>query len=79
MSSGIKISLMDKQLQINATVNNIFAMRWSATTYYTDNTQSFNNYWDGRAFRLSVNYTFGNKKKQITKKQISFEEKDRVQ
>lgn len=79
MSSGIKISLMEKQLQINATVNNIFAMRYKADIYFRDSQQSFNNYWDGRAFRLSVNYTFGNKKKQIQKKNINFEEKDRAQ
>lgn len=79
MSSGIKISLMEKQLQINATVNNIFAMRYKADIYFRDSQQSFNNYWDGRAFRLSVNYTFGNKKKQIQKKAINFEEKDRAQ
>jgi hypothetical protein len=53
MSSGIKISLMEKQLQINATVNNIFAMRYKADIYFRDSQQSFNNYWDGRAFRLS--------------------------
>ena len=79
MSSGIKISLMEKQLQINASVNNIFAMRYKANIYFNDNEQSFNNYWDGRAFRLSVNYTFGNKKKQIQKKNINFEEKERAQ
>ena len=79
MSSGIKISLMEKQLQINASVNNFFAMRYKANIYFNDNEQSFNNYWDGRAFRLSVNYTFGNKKKQIQKKNINFEEKERAQ
>lgn len=78
MSSGIKISLMEKQLQINATVNNIFAMRYKADIYFRDSQQSFNNYWDGRAFRLSVNYTFGNKKKQIQKKNINFEEINRA-
>ncbi len=79
LNSGIKISLMEKQLQINATVTNIFAQRWRGDMYFKDNSQHFNNYWDGRSFRLSVNYTFGNKKKQINKKQIRFEEKDRVQ
>lgn len=78
LNSGFKISLMEKQLQINATVTNIFAQRWKGDKYFKDNTQHFNNYWDGRSLRLSVNYTFGNKKKQITKKQISFEEKDRI-
>jgi len=78
LNSGIKVSLMEKQLQINATVTNIFAQRWRGDKYFNDNSQHFNNYWDGRSFRLSVNYTFGNKKKQINKKQINFEEKDRA-
>ena len=70
---------MEKQLQINATVTNIFAQRFRGDMYFNDNSQHFNNYWDGRSFRLSANYTFGNKKKQINKKQINFEEKDRAQ
>jgi len=78
LNSGIKVSLMEKQLQINATVTNIFAQRFRGDKYFTDNSQHFNNYWDGRSLRLSVNYTFGNKK-QINKKNINFEEKDRAQ
>lgn len=78
LTSGIKISLMEKQIQINATVTNIFAQRWRGNMYFNDNSQHFNNYWDGRSFRLSVNYTFGNKKTQIRKKNIQFEEKDRA-
>ena len=78
LNSGIKVSLMEKQLQINATVTNIFAQRFRGDKYFNDNSQHFNNYWDGRSLRLSVNYTFGNKKKQINKKQINFEEKDRA-
>ena len=77
LNSGIKISLMEKQLQINATVTNIFAQRFKGEMYFDDSKQLMNNYWDGRSLRLSVNYTFGNKKK-INKKNISFEEKDRA-
>jgi outer membrane receptor protein involved in Fe transport len=79
MISGIKISLMEKQLQINATVTNILAQKYRGDMYFTDNIQHFNNYWDGRSFRLSVNYTFGSKKKKISKKTINFEEKERAQ
>ncbi|WDF47085.1 TonB-dependent receptor [Chryseobacterium sp. KACC 21268] len=77
LNSGLKISLMEKQLQINATVTNIFGQRFKGQMYFDDSTQLMNNYWDGRSFRLSVNYTFGNKKK-ISKKHINFEEKDRA-
>ncbi|MDP9956954.1 outer membrane receptor protein involved in Fe transport [Epilithonimonas hungarica] len=78
LNSGFKISLMEKQLQINATVTNIFGQRYKGQMYFEDSKQLMNNYWDGRSLRLSVNYTFGNKK-QINKKNINFEEKDRAQ
>ncbi|WP_027383367.1 TonB-dependent receptor domain-containing protein [Epilithonimonas caeni] len=77
-NSGFKISLMEKQLQINGTVTNIFGQRYKGEMYFEDSKQLMNNYWDGRSLRLSVNYTFGNKK-QINKKNINFEEKDRAQ
>jgi len=70
---------MEKQLQINATVTNIFAQKYRGDMYFKDNSQHFNNYWDGRSFRLNVNYTLGNNKKKRTTKSISFEEKDRAQ
>lgn len=78
LSSGIRVSLMDKQLQINANVSNIFAQRYRADKSFSDNKQSFNNYWDGRALRLSVNYTFGNSKVKGAQKNIKFEEKNRA-
>ncbi|PUB35556.1 outer membrane receptor protein involved in Fe transport [Elizabethkingia sp. YR214] len=78
LSSGIRVSLMDKQLQINASVSNIFAQRYRADKYFSDNRQSFNNYWDGRTLRLSVNYTFGNSKVKGAQKDIKFEEKNRA-
>ncbi|HCA09106.1 outer membrane beta-barrel family protein [Chryseobacterium sp.] len=79
LTSGLKVSLMEKKLQINATVTNIFAQRYRGELYFSDNTQYMNNYWDGRSFRLSVNYTFGSSKKKISKKNIKFEEKERAQ
>ncbi|MDF2833753.1 TonB-dependent receptor domain-containing protein [Chryseobacterium indoltheticum] len=79
LTSGIKVSLTEKQLQINATVTNIFAQKYHGDMYFKDNSQHFNNYWDGRSFRLNVNYTLGNNKKKRSTKSISFEEKDRAQ
>lgn len=78
LTGGFKLSLMDKKLQINATVTNIFAQRSQADIFYNDNTQHFNNYWDGRSFRLTFNYSFGNSKVQNRTKEINFEEKDRA-
>lgn len=77
LDSGIKFSLMEKQLQINASVSNIFAQYWKGDIYYANNSQHFNNYWDGRSFKLSVNYTFGNKKVKEARS-INFEEKNRA-
>ena len=77
LNSGLKISLMEKQLQITANVTNIFAQRYRGEMYFEDSTQYMNNYWDGRSFRLSVNYSFGNNKK-FNKKNMNFEEKDRL-
>ena len=79
LTSGLKVSLMEKKLQINATVTNIFAQRYRGELYFSDNNQYMDNYWDGRSFRLSVNYTFGSGKKKINKKNINFEEKERAQ
>lgn len=79
LNSGLKVSLMEKKLQINATVTNIFAQRYRGDLYFSDNTQHMDNYWDGRSFRLSVNYTFGSSKKKISKKNINFEEKERAE
>lgn len=78
LTSGLKISLMDKKLQINATVTNIFAQRSEAEIFYNDNTQHFNNYWDGRSFRLTFNYNFGSIKLPNRIKHIDFEEKSRA-
>ncbi|MGL6038334.1 MAG: hypothetical protein ACRC0E_05545 [Soonwooa sp.] len=63
---------------MNASVSNIFASCWKSDIFYADNTQHYNNYWDGRSFRLSVNYTFGNKKVR-NERNIKFDEKDRAQ
>lgn len=79
LTSGLKISLMEKKLQINATVTNIFAQRYRGDMYFTDNSQHFDNYWDGRSLRVSATYTFGTGKKNIDKKNIKFEEKYRAQ
>ena len=78
LDSGFKISLMEKQLQMNASVSNIFASRWKGDIFYPDNSQHYNNYWDGRSFQLSVNYTFGNKEVR-KERNIKFDEKNRAQ
>ncbi len=62
-TTGIKISLMEKNLQINATVSDIFKQAKSlGQIFYTSGMHSFNNYYDARRLTVSATYTFGNKK-----------------
>jgi len=79
LSAGIKMSLMEKALQINLSVNDIFKQAgWRGSLYFADNVQSFNNYWDARKLTFSVTYNFGKKTIKPTNKNIEFEEKDRA-
>lgn len=78
LNSGLKMSLMEKKLQINLVVSNILAQKYSGDLFFENNTQHFNNYWDGRHLKLSVLYTFGNDKVSGANKQVDFDEKNRV-
>jgi outer membrane receptor protein involved in Fe transport len=74
--AGIKMSLVEKALQINLSVSDIFKQSgYKGDMYFSDNTQSFNNYWDARRMTLSITYTFGNQKIKSNNRAINFEEK----
>ncbi len=78
--AGVKMSFVEKALQVNLSVSDIFKQSgFKADLYFTDNTQSFNNYWDARRMTLSITYNFGNQKVKSNKRAINFEEKDRAQ
>ncbi len=78
-TSGLKISLMEKKLQINATVSDIFKQARSiGEIYYSTGTHSYNNYYDARRFTLSATYTFGNKKVKEVGRNVNFDEKYRA-
>ncbi|WP_423779667.1 outer membrane beta-barrel protein [Chryseobacterium indologenes] len=78
--AGVKMSFVEKALQVNLSVSDIFKQSGlKADMYFTDNTQSFNNYWDARRMTLSITYNFGNQKVKSNKRAINFEEKDRAQ
>ncbi|WP_185288716.1 outer membrane beta-barrel family protein [Chryseobacterium lactis] len=78
--AGIKMSLVEKALQINLSVSDIFKQSgYKGDMYFSDNTQSFNNYWDARRMTLSITYTFGNQKIKSNNRAINFEEKNRAQ
>ncbi|ATN06218.1 TonB-dependent receptor [Chryseobacterium indologenes] len=78
-TTGIKISLMEKNLQINATVSDIFKQAKSlGQIFYTSGTHSFNNYYDARRLTVSATYTFGNKKVKGADRNVKFDEKNRA-
>ncbi|WP_261511184.1 outer membrane beta-barrel family protein [Chryseobacterium paludis] len=78
-TSGIKLNLMDKNLQMNLVVSDIFRQAKSnGEIYYTNSTHFYDNYYDGRRLNLSLTYNFGNKKIKGTDRNIKFDEKNRV-
>lgn len=80
LDAGVKMSFMNKALQMNVSVSDIFKQsRFIGDAYYSDNTQSFNNYWDARKLNISVTYNFGNQKVKSNNRSVNFEEKQRAQ
>lgn len=80
LDAGIKMSFAEKALQVNLSVSDIFRQSGlRADMYFTDNTQSFNNYWDARRMNLSITYNFGNQKVKSNNRSVNFEEKNRAQ
>lgn len=78
-TSGLKISLMERNLQMNVMVSDIFKQGKSVgKIYYTTGIHSYNNYYDARRLNLSVTYTFGNKKIKGASRNVNFEEKSRA-
>lgn len=78
LSTGIKLALLDKKLNINMTLSDVFNTgRSKGTMHYTTNTQTFDNTWNSRRLSLSASYTFGNNKNQKQIKEASFEDKER--
>ncbi|NIF07379.1 TonB-dependent receptor [Chryseobacterium sp. Tr-659] len=80
LDAGIKMSFVEKALQINLSVSDIFKQSvYKGDMYFADNTQSFNNYWDARRMTLSITYNFGNQKVKSNNRAVNFEEKSRAQ
>lgn len=78
-TSGLKISLMEKNLQMNVMVSDIFKQGKSVgKIYYTTGIHSYNNYYDARRLNVSVTYTFGNRKIKGASRNVNFEEKSRA-
>lgn len=80
LDAGVKMSFAQKAVQVNVSVSDIFRQSgFRADMYFTDNTQSFNNYWDARRLTLSVTYNLGNQKLKSKNRPVNFEEKNRAQ
>ncbi|AQX05127.1 TonB-dependent receptor [Elizabethkingia meningoseptica] len=79
LNLGAKLSFMEKKLQVNASVNDVFLTALSKGEAVYSNFISRNeNYYDYRNFTLSVSYIFGNNKVKGADRNIKFEEKNRV-
>lgn len=80
LDAGVKMSFMEKALQINISVSDIFKQSgYKGDLYFANNTQSFNNYWDARRMTLSITYNFGNQKIKSNSRAVNFDEKNRAQ
>lgn len=78
-TAGVKMNLMDKNLQINVFVSDIFKQsRSKGEIFYTTGSHYFNNYYDARRLTVSATYTFGNKKVKGTNRSVNFDEKNRA-
>ncbi|MDR2236468.1 MAG: TonB-dependent receptor family protein [Chryseobacterium sp.] len=78
-TSGLKVSLMERSLQMNLFVSDIFKQSWSrGEIYYTTGTHHYKNYYDSRRVVLSATYSFGNKKVKGADRNVKFDEKYRA-
>ncbi|WP_374445224.1 TonB-dependent receptor domain-containing protein [Epilithonimonas sp.] len=79
LTSGVKLNMMNKDLQMNVYVSDIFRQAKShGEIYYQNSVHSFNNYYDGRNLIVSLTYSFGNKKVKAQDRNVKFEEKNRA-
>ncbi|WP_294205129.1 outer membrane beta-barrel family protein [uncultured Chryseobacterium sp.] len=79
LNIGGKLSLMDKKMQINVFVEDVFKKAISqGQSVYADFIMKNRNYYDLRSFNISVNYSFGNSKVNGANRNINFDEKNRA-
>jgi len=78
-SMGIKTSLFNETLQASIIGNDLLkTIRNDGYTVYNDYQENFTQYNDYRRITLNLTYLIGNNKIKSKKKNIEFEEKDRV-
>lgn len=79
LTSGLKLNIINKDLQMNVYFSDIFRQAKShGQIYYLNSTHEFNNYYDGQSMTVSVTYNFGNKKVKTQNRNVKFEEKNRA-
>ncbi len=77
LTAGMKFNLLEKQLQINISVSDIFKqLKDKRTYYYSTYNQYVDSYNDTRALNIGVTYKFG--KLKASNKSVNFEEKQRA-
>ncbi|PRA97539.1 TonB-dependent receptor [Chryseobacterium sp. MYb7] len=76
---GLRLMFLDKSLQVNALISDIFAQNRNKNTEYYPTYNYFSTiYNDMRSFNLSISYSFGNKKIKTTNKKIENLEQSRL-
>jgi outer membrane receptor protein involved in Fe transport len=79
LASGLRLSVFEKKLQINMTIQDILkGMKFRGNAYYTTYETQSNNYYDARSFNLSVTYQFGNSKVRGNNKKVNLDEVNRA-
>jgi outer membrane receptor protein involved in Fe transport len=75
LSLTLKYLLLNKDLQLSLSGNDIFSGQRSTYTSYINNIrQEFRNYYDSRSFSISLLYKFGNKKISVKPREFGNEE-----
>ncbi len=78
LSLGIRFPLVKNKIQVNLIANDVFKSTVSkGQIFFSDFTQFYNNYYDGKRFTLSLTYNFGNRNVHGNNKRINFNEKYR--
>lgn len=77
--SGLKLSLMEKNLLLNLFINDVFnSLKFRGTEYYKDFTSRYYYRGSNQNVNLSVTYKFGNKNVKGATKQVKFDEQNRT-
>ncbi|MGG5507328.1 MULTISPECIES: TonB-dependent receptor domain-containing protein [unclassified Myroides] len=78
LSTGLKVNMLDRKLNVNLSVYDIFNTgKSSGTSYFQDNIQSFSNTWNSRSLSIGATYTFGDSTNKKSIKEATFSDKSR--